>query len=140
MASFALTRPSFTGFRPGGFGGFPARRSAGTSPALKRTQAALESTRARMRDLRENATGKGAQIEAAVLTVGGGAVSGALKAKLPEVAGIDSRYIAGAVGAGAGLFVVKGKWGGRLLNLAAGVLACAVSDTVEDLLDGDDAE
>lgn len=109
----------------------------GPSPALTRTTAALEAARTKMRSLRENAGGKGGNLEAAGATIAGGAISGALKAKFPEVAGFDTRWIAGGLGVGAGLFLVKGRLGGAVLNAGAGVLACSVSDVVEDWLDGD---
>jgi hypothetical protein len=79
-------------------------------------------------------------VEAALCTLVGGAGSGAIKAKFPEIAGFDTRIPAAALLIGAGLFGVKGKWGGRILGAGAGMGACVLSDIVEDALDGDNAE
>lgn len=137
MASpFALTR-----FRPGGspFGGGAVARRSGPSPALKKAQEALAATRSRLSAARANTQGKGAAGEAALYTLGGGVLSGAMKAKFPEVMGYDSRIPAAVVLVGAGMFGVKGRIGGALVNAGAGVAACIVSDFVEDMLDGDES-
>lgn len=131
-ARFALAR--LQGMRAS----LPARR-AGPSPALVSARERIAALQVRSRKLAGNATGKGGNIEAAVATIAGGAVSGAIKAKFPEVMGFDTR-IPVAVGAvGAGLFLVKGRMGGWLVNIGAGTAACIISDVVEDMLDGDNA-
>lgn len=117
----------------------PARR-AGPSPALVSARERIASLQTRARKLGANAGGKGGNVEAAVATVVGGAVSGAIKAKLPEVMGFDTRIPVAAAGIGAGLFLVKGRMGGWLVNIGAGTAACIISDVVEDMLDGDASE
>lgn len=131
-ARFALAR--LQGLRAS----LPAR-AAGPSAALVSARERIAALQTRSRKLASNASGKGGNIEAALATAAGGAVSGAIKAKMPEVMGFDTR-IPVAVGAvGAGLFLVKGRLGGILVNVGAGVGACVISDLIEDMLDGDGA-
>ena len=116
----------------------PARRS-GPSPAVTALRGKLEALQQRSRKLRENAGGKGGNIEAAIATVAGGAVAGVVKAKMPTVMGFDTNIGVAAIAIGAGLFLVRGRMGGWLVNVGAGVGAVVVSDLVEDMLDGGDA-
>lgn len=114
----------------------PARRS-GPSPAVSALRGKLEALQNRSKALRANAGGKGGNVEAVIATIAGGAVAGAVKAKFPTVMGFDTNIGVAALAIGAGLFLVKGRMGGWLLNLGGGVGAVVVSDLVEDMLDGD---
>lgn len=134
MASFALAPRTMFG-RPS-IGQTAVVRRSGPSPALARTQKALEAARAATRRARENASGKGASIEAAVATVAGGASAGAVRAYMPEIAGFDSTLVLGAGLTAAGIFGVKGKIGGYLVNAGSGMLAVGVAELVEDMLGG----
>lgn len=132
----ALAR--FNPFANRGAPSLPARR-VGPSPALARANAALEATKGKLSIARKNTAGKGGAVEAAVATIAGGAVAGALKAKFPTlpIIGVDSRIGVAVAAIGAGMFVLKGKVGGLLVNLGAGIGATLVSDKVEDMLDGE---
>lgn len=114
----------------------PARRSVGPSPALARANAALEAAKGKLTIARKNTEGKGGNVEALIATVAGGAAAGALKAKMPllPIVNVDSRIGAAAACIGAGMFVLKGKMGGWLVNIGGGIAATVVSDKVEEAL------
>jgi hypothetical protein len=129
--------------RPAAFGAGGAvavRRKSGPSPALVKAQAALSVARKGAAKARANMGGKGGNLEAAGATLAGGAIAGVLKAKLPlvPVLNIDSRIVATVVFVAAGMFGVKGRIGGLLVNAGAGIGATVLSDKVEDMLDGDE--
>lgn len=115
----------------------PPVRRAGPSAALVASRNQIEALKKRATALRANAQGKGGNVEAAVLTLVGGAASGAIKAKMPEIMGVDTRVPVSVVLIATGMFVVKGRMGGWLVNAGAGMAACVVSDQVEDMMDGD---
>lgn len=142
MPALALpARQAFGGFARPPFGGgqvVPFRRS-GPSPALTKANQAIDGLKARLSQARQNASGKGSSVTRIVLTVGGGAAAGALKAKMPvvPVLNIDSRVALSVVAIGAGLFLVKGAFGSMMIDFGAGVAASFVADYVEDMLDGE---
>lgn len=113
----------------------PARR-IGPSPALARANAALEAAKGKLTVARRNTEGKGGNVEALIATTAGGAISGALKAKMPvlPIVNVDSRIGAAAACIGGGMFLVKGKMGGWLVNIGGGIVAALVSDKVETAL------
>jgi hypothetical protein len=110
------------------------------SPAFARAQEQLASTRRRLALARGNATGKGSVAVRGGAVVVGGALGGAIAAKVPEIAGIDPRFVFG-LGLGAvGAFALKGKAGEGVMLLGAGILADAAGDMAETALSDDGAE
>jgi hypothetical protein len=108
--------------------------------ALADTREQLARARAATANLRKNMGGKGGGMLTTLEVVGGGGAAGAAKVYMPEVMGIDTRLIAGAVGVLGGLFApISPKISGHIMAVSSGILAGYTQDVVEDLLDGDEA-
>ncbi len=109
------------------------KRRFGPSPALKKARAQLTSTRRSLAASRKAAKG-GGKVERTIGTVMGGATSGAIKAKYPDVGGFDTRLPVAAAAWAASMWAVKGKPGAYLACAADGMLACVASDLIHDQL------
>jgi hypothetical protein len=111
-----------------------------SSSARGRAQDAIARLRASNLRLRHNVTGKGKPLIKAGAVVAGGAISGAISTKMPEIAGIDSRLLVGGLAVAAGVFGVKGQTGEYILLAGAGMLASYADDYVGDMVsDAEDA-
>jgi hypothetical protein len=106
------------------------------SSARGRAQDAIARLRASNLRLRHNVSGKGKPLLKAGAVVAGGAISGAVSTKMPEIAGIDSRLLVGGLAVAAGVFGIKGQAGEYVLLAGAGMLASYADDYVGDMVAG----
>jgi len=108
----------------------------GPTPALLNAQKKLMQTKAALARSRSNAKGNLKVAPKAISTVAGGGIAGALQAFYPDVAGMDSRLIAGGLGLMLGAFGLKGKNAEYVICASAGTLACWAQDQTEMMLAG----
>ena len=113
----------------------------GASPALKKTQAQVIALRGRLRKVRSSETGvqavgkdwkTAAKLAAGVN--GGAAAGGALVAMQPEIAGFDSRLVAGGAFMAVGAFFLKGDAAAITVCAGAGMVAGWTQDYVQTMV------
>lgn len=115
-----------------------AYRRSGPSPTVVALRDKLASTQMTLRKARENATGKAAPIMATGLIAAGGIAAALAGRYVPDVMGVDSRFIVGGVGVLVAVFGLRGKMATGLILVSGGVLACAVQDLTEKYLPAGD--
>ena len=114
----------------------PRRRTATRdTAAYKDLEAKYKRSLASARQMRENTTGKGAQMEQAAATVAGGVLAGGLsKFGLDNVAGIDGQAVVGGGAFLASIFLLpKGRASRLLTGASMGMMACAAKDLTMDM-------
>lgn len=112
----------------------PARRR-GPSPTLRKTQAQLSKARSALSRARKKSKQNSAgSIENSLAVIAGGLIAGASQAKMPEIAGIDTRLGIGVAGVVAGTWLLKGQIGSYVTCAGAGVLAVYAADMAEGML------
>ena len=113
----------------------------GPSPALKKTQAQVLSLRQRLR--KRTAGGSGVvtvgkdwqnALKLAAGVNGGAAAGGALAATMPEIAGFDSRIVAGGGLMALGAFFLKGDAAAITVCAGAGMVAGFTQDYVQTMV------
>lgn len=116
--------------------GLTKRRTGVSKARFMKLEASKKALGTRLRKLRASSTGAVGVGKATAVTATGGAVAGALQVYAPEVAGVSTPLIAGALLVAYGAFAGDDKFGGYAAGIGAGMLACSVAEFVADGLEG----
>jgi len=107
--------------------------------ALSSAQAQIKRYRTKAASIRKQAAAPASSIMSAASITAGGAAGGAVQVYMPQVMGIDSRWIAGAALVAAAAFQGTAKWAPSACLFGSGILAGAAQDFTAELLTADQA-
>lgn len=122
---------------------FPSRKRR-TNGALTKANKTITSQRSRMSRLRKQMNGNFVvspnpghlKIPAVGAIAGGGALQGAASVYFPDIMGIPTGYLVGGALVAVSMFIKNETAAGALGCVGSGMLASTVSDTVSNMLSG----
>jgi len=117
------------------FTGLTKRRTGVSKARFMKLEASKKALSARMRKLKESSSGAVGVGKATAVTATGGAIAGALSVKMPDVGGVSTPLVGGALLVAYAAFSGDDKFGGYAAGIGAGMLACVVADFVADGLE-----